>query len=217
MKSYVIAIQTLPESMEMAHRCIDSASEYGISVEMFPAITPKDDPESILKNEGINFDKFKNNIYSRYLNSLSCFLSHYFLWKKCIELDQPVLILEHDAVFIDKFNPNIEFSHLLSIGKPSYGRFNIPKNSGVNKLISKRYLPGAHAYIVKPNAAIEIVNMAKDKAEPTDVFLNLNNFSWIQEYYPWVVEVKDTFSTVQQVAGSVAKHNYNKDYQIKEI
>ena len=203
--------------MDMAQRCIDSAKNYNMDVEIFPAITPKDDPEKILINEEINFDKFKNNIYSRYLNSLSCFLSHYFLWKKCIEIDEPRLILEHDAVFVDKLDTNTQFSHLLSIGKPSYGRFNIPKTVGVNKLTSKKYLPGAHAYIVKPNAAVEIVNMAKTKAEPTDVFLNMNNFPWIQEYYPWVVEVRDTFSTVQQVAGSIAKHSYNPNYIIKEF
>ena len=217
MKSFIIAIQSLPESMDMAQRCIDSAKNYNMDVEIFPAITPKDDPEKILINEEINFDKFKNNIYSRYLNSLSCFLSHYFLWKKCIEIDEPRLILEHDAVFVDKLDTNTQFSHLLSIGKPSYGRFNIPKTVGVNKLTSKKYLPGAHAYIVKPNAAVEIVNMAKTKAEPTDVFLNMNNFPWIQEYYPWVVEVRDTFSTVQQVAGSIAKHSYNPNYIIKEF
>ena len=27
------------------------------------------------------------------------FASHYLLWKKCVELNEPILILEHDVIF----------------------------------------------------------------------------------------------------------------------
>lgn len=218
MKSYVITIKSLEDSIKIAQRCIDSGNLFGFeNIEMFDAITPQRDPEAICNSEGINYDKFKNNVYSRYLNSLSCFLSHYFLWKRVIEVDEPILILEHDSVFTKSFDKSVRFDKILSIGHPSYGRFNIPKNTGVNPLTSKAYLPGAHAYIVKPEAAKIIVERSKTIAEPTDLFLCKKNFPWIQEYYPWIVEVQDTFSTVQQITGSVAKHTYNKDYQIKEV
>jgi GR25 family glycosyltransferase involved in LPS biosynthesis len=218
MKSYVIAITSLQDSVNIAQRCIESGRKYGInSIEIFQAITPHDDPENICKTEGIIYECFKNNKYSRYLNTISCFLSHYFLWKKVKEIDEPILILEHDAVFTREFDTSIKFDKLLSIGHPSYGKFKRPTRAGVNLLTSKPYLPGAHAYILNPNGADIILEYAKTVAEPTDIFLSKKNFPWIQEYYPWVVEVKDTFSTVQEIAGSIAKHTYTSDYKITNI
>ena len=35
---------------------------------------------------------------------VGCFLSHWRLWEKCIELNEPILILEDDAVCTDRFN-----------------------------------------------------------------------------------------------------------------
>ena len=47
MKSYVITIMSEPKSVESAQRCIDSMPEYDI--QMFEAITPKDNPIQISK------------------------------------------------------------------------------------------------------------------------------------------------------------------------
>jgi glycosyl transferase family 25 len=204
--------------MALSQRCIDSGKTVGnISVEMFTAITPKDDPEKIMIENNLPIDRFKNGKFSRYLNSLGCFLSHFLLWKKCIDLDENIFILEHDAIFIEKFNDKIEFDRLLSVGKPSFGMFKTPSKIGVNHLTSKKYLPGAHGYIITPECADLLIKKAVLCAGPVDVFLSLENFPWIQELYPWIVEVKDTFSTVQHKNGCIAKHNYNNLYTIKEI
>ena len=56
--------------------------------------------------------------------------------------------------------------------------------------------------------------MAKISPGPTDTFLNLDNFPWLQEYYPWIVEAKDNFTTIQNENGCQAKHNYNETYEI---
>ena len=51
-------------------------------------------------------------------------------------------------------------------------------------------------------------------ARPTDVFLNRDVMPWLQEYYPWPVECRDSFTTIQKTEGCLAKHNYNNDYKI---
>ena len=51
-------------------------------------------------------------------------------------------------------------------------------------------------------------------AAPADVFINLNNFSWLQEYYPWVCMAVDSFTTIQKEDGILAKHNYKDGYEI---
>ena len=47
--------------------------------------------------------------------------------------------------------------------------------------------------------------------------LNKNNFPWLQEYYPWVAEANDNFSTIQKTEGCLAKHLYNETYRIEDV
>jgi len=51
----------------------------------------------------------------------------------------------------------------------------------------------------------------------TDIFLNLDWFPWLQEYYPWPVEARDNFTTIQNQTGCLAKHNYGEGYDIEEV
>ena len=75
-------------------------------------------------------------------------------------------------------------------------------------------MPGAHAYAIRPEAARLLCEQAVFDAAPTDVYLNRKLFPWIQELYPWPVECRDTFTTIQNETGCLAKHNYGQDYEI---
>jgi GR25 family glycosyltransferase involved in LPS biosynthesis len=218
MKNFVITIMKNQQSYDAAQRCIRSAAKFNIEVNTFSAVTPSDNPGRLLASNKIPVEGFVSN-YSRLENVTSCFLSHWSLWRRCMQGDEPFLILEHDAIFTDPV-PTVPFDKLLSIGAPSYGKFKTPKTLGVNPLTSKTYLPGAHAYILKPEGAAKLVEQARINASPTDVFLNLQNFPWLQEYYPWCVEVQDSFTTVQAKPGCLAKHNYQKNpdnYEIVQV
>jgi hypothetical protein len=46
------------------------------------------------------------------------------------------------------------------------------------------------------------------------VFLHKERFPWLEEYYPWPVQAKDTFTTIQNVEGCQAKHRFNNEYKI---
>jgi GR25 family glycosyltransferase involved in LPS biosynthesis len=213
MKSYVITIKDLPESVAYAKRCIKSAIP--LEVKMFDAITPKDDPLSLLKKENIPLDGF-NEVYSNLESCVSAFLSHYTLWKQCIEDNHEYTIFEHDAVVVNSIPDFINYDKVISLGAPSYGKFNTPSQLGVNPLTSKQYFPGAHAYRLKPSGAKLLVERAKVDGGPTDVFIHIKRFPWVQEYYPWMAEVRDAFTTIQTVVGCQAKHRYRKDtYKIK--
>ena len=214
MKAFVITIMDNPESVAMANRCINSVmSTSDIVVEKFSAITPRQDPMVLADAFGIRHEPFTNNRYSRAENCLSCFLSHFLLWKKSLYLDEDILIFEHDAVAKDKINIPSSFKGVLSYGAPSYGRFATPSKLGVNDLVSKNYLPGAHAYLVSPEAAGLLVAKAGREPEPTDVYINNTRFDFVEEYYPWPVVADDSFSTVQNKNGVQAKHNYRKLYR----
>jgi GR25 family glycosyltransferase involved in LPS biosynthesis len=228
LKGYVITITALKESVDISNRLIESGKKFGFpDIEIFDAITPKDKPKELFKQETLNPSEFLSNTYSRLQPLMCCFLSHYFLWKKCIELNEPIAIFEHDAVFIRKFDSKEIQNHLdtkhgvISIGAPSFGNFKTPSKNGIVKLMSKQYMPGAHALIVHPIAASKLIKYAQTYSpEPTDVFLHNKRFDFLYEQYPYPVEVQESFSTVQIEKGCRAKFAYriNKDnYRIIEV
>ena len=104
-----------------------------------------------------------------------------------------------------------------NLGQPSYGAYRTPDTLGINRLTSKAYFPGAHAYLVNPEGARLLISLAKVHACPTDLYLNLKVFDWLTEYYPWVAEARDTFSTIQNFVGCKAKHGYNSDYTLSDV
>ena len=215
MKAFVITIMNHQGSLETSWRCIESGCKYDLDIKRFEAITPKDEPLTFLEQEGIPEAGFEEK-WSRNLNCISAFCSHYSLWQKCIELDEEILIFEHDAVLTGPI-PNVPYTFICSFGKPSYGSFKIPQTLGLNPLTSKRYFPGAHAYGIKPAGAKLLIDQAKIDAGPTDTFLHLDRFNFLQEYYPWPVEARDNFTTIQNESGCIAKHNYNENYEVSDV
>lgn len=214
MKAFVITIKDISQSVKAAERCIESAKAFNIHVEMFNAFTPKDNPFEILESKGIDASQFKNNIYSKSENCAAAFLSHYTLWEKALNSVTEIMVLEHDAVFVNKVPDVFTFNKLVNFGAPSYGKYNTPNHLGIGPLKSKGYLPGAHGYILNKAGAAELIEKAKTDAAPTDIFINLKNFPWLQEYYPWAVEAYDSFTTIQMEKGCLAKYNYKKGYKI---
>ena len=208
MKNFVITIMDNPRSVEVAKRCIRTACYFDLEVEMFPAITPKDNLEEILREENILPTIRFEEKYSRTPNAIAAFLSHYSLWKKCIEDDQEYTIFEHDAVVVNQIPHDLTYYSVINLGKPSYGGYN-PPGLGVGMLTSKPYFPGAHGYRLKPEGAQALVNVAPYEAAPTDIYLHRDRFPFLEEYYPWPVEAKDSFTTIQNDLGCKAKHNYN--------
>jgi GR25 family glycosyltransferase involved in LPS biosynthesis len=128
------------------------------------------------------------------------------LWEYSVENDEDVLILEHDSVMTGRLPWSLRFNYCMTLGRPSYGKFKTPMTLGTGPLTQKTYFKGAHAYVVSPKGASELLKKIPTHAEPADVYLNLNNFPWLEEYYPWIFEVKDSFSTIQKEAGCKAKH-----------
>ena len=212
MKSFVITILENKRSVESANRCIASGKRHGFKIQKFQAVTPDDDPVSLLKREGINPRRFDEK-YSRNLNCMSAFLSHYTLWQMCAKENENFVIFEHDAFIYDSMPPAFP-NYVMNLGRPSYGRYETPPLLGINKLTSKRYFPGAHAYMVTPAGAKLLVENAPMYAKPTDVYLNLDTFPWLQEWYPYIAEARDEFTTIQVEAGCLAKHNWKEGYEI---
>ena len=216
MKAFVITIENFEKSVQAAKRCIKSGKKYGIDIEMWKATTPSDRPHKILESKSIPLRPF-NEIYSRTMNCMAAFCSHLSLWEHSIEINEPVMIFEHDALVTGTMPENLKFDKVITFSKPSYGNYNTPIKTGVQPLVQKQYFGGAHGYIVSPQGARELVEGAKVSPLSTDVFLNLTNFPWLEEYYPWVCMAVDGFTTIQVEAGCTAKHRYSEGYVIEDV
>lgn len=212
----------LPESVELAKRTIKSAlTKSNLTVNHYSAVTPKDNPKFSLELSNVNTEGFVLDTGSRPNNVLAAFHSHYNIWQEA-SVAHPsdiFIIFEHDAVVLDQIPYNTPFKQAMTIGAPSYGKFQSPKSLGINPLTSKKYFPGAHAYMIRPSAARAFIEQSRKIALATDIFLNQDYFPFLEEYYPWPVIAKDTFSTIQNISGCVAKHSYNKGngYEIIKV
>lgn len=227
MKSFVITIKDHHYSEESAERCIASAHQNNLYVEKFDAITKDTVKESMgkynLKWTWANYNT-ENTICSytgleqfpyrsgNLLNKMACSISHYLLWRECVNSNTPILILEHDAVFVREL-PDIDFYGAIQINDPAGGGFRGKHHSrlmidrgtiGVHPLTKKRpddsKIPdgfsGNSAYIVKPWAAEKFINAFHEYGVwPNDATICLQLFPWLEEYYPFISTVNQTQST----------------------
>jgi len=215
MSGYVITIMDNPKSVAVANRCIESAKYQRLEVNHWPATTPKDNLDQLLEDNNILDTKSFESVYSKKENVIATFLSHLSLWKECIKKNEVIVVFEHDAIMTGSLPASLSFNKVITLARPSYGKFRVPNSFGSNALTQADYFKGAHGYMISPDGAkmlIDKLNIVP--ALPADLYFNLDYFPWLQEYYPWIVEAKDTFTTIQKVEGCVAKHNYNEKYGI---
>ena len=212
MRMFVITIMENERSVQVADRCVKSGQVFGYKIEKHPAYSPQNcNVNQELDNLNYNRSGFIEK-YSRPENCIAGFLSHHSLWMKCLELNEPIVIFEHDAVVTNDI-PNLVLFDILNLGKPSYGKFNTPTFIGYGSLVSKPYFPGAHAYRITPKGAADLINEAQFSAGPTDIYIHSSKFT-LGEFYPWVAEARDSFTTIQRKEGCYAKHNYGETYEI---
>lgn len=214
MSAFVITIMDNEKSVAAAQRCIKHGARHGFDIEHWEATTPRDDILEMAEKYKIRTEPFELNKFSRFKPCLSTFLSHHSLWKYCAESGEEITVFEHDVVFLQPKPAYIPYTHMINIGQPSYGDWKTPPKLGVNQLTSKSYFPGAHAYMLKPSGAKRLLDQATVTAKPTDLFLNIKDMPWLQEYNPFIAMVQDTFSTIQREDGCIAKHQFNEDYEI---
>ncbi len=215
MKGYVVTLLNLPESVEMAERCVASGKEYDVDIEIAPAVY-KDIALEELKKEGLNRASWDES-YSNIGAVIGNFVSQYRVWNKIVESQEPGIVFEHDAVVVASIPDLQGKGDIINLGKPSYGNYRKQNAPGVYPMFSKPggYIPGAHGYYVTPVGAQELIRVAKNQgAAPCDMFLNNKVFPNIKELYPWVIEARDEFTTIQNKKGCLAKHNYDENYKL---
>ena len=104
---------------------------------------------------------------------VGCFLSHWHLWNKCIEKNEPIIVLEDDAILTDKFD--VEEISKLKYDFVYLGWKEMDKSKDINDdLVIPVYPYWTLAYMIRPKAARVLVNdVIKCNIIPVDEYLPL--------------------------------------------
>lgn len=110
---------------------------------------------------------------------VGCFYSHYALWEKCVELEEPIMIFEDDVKFYRGWYP-VEFTGvlILSLGKSSFlsepNKTYLENPSGVPcaRPWKNFSMPGASGYAITPDAALGLIKFYRPYWYPADNAIN---------------------------------------------
>jgi GR25 family glycosyltransferase involved in LPS biosynthesis len=110
---------------------------------------------------------------------VGCFYSHYALWQKCLDLNEPIMIFEDDVKFYRGWNPvSFEGVLILSLGKSSFltepQRTYLENPTGNPRPVPwKNFsMPGASGYALTPLAALGLTKFYKPYWYPADNAIN---------------------------------------------
>lgn len=175
MKAYIIRLSKNEHSCKMALECKTQAEKFGINAEYFEAIN------------GLEADKHydltgvprpKKSLKKGRPGVLGCFFSHYYLWKKCFEINEPIIVLEHDGFIIKPIPETIvnSFDDILKLDRldPYSKKYNEeidaeinlplivkkyvnPNPKNIEKIGTGNYFKGAYCYILKPSGAEKLL------------------------------------------------------------
>jgi GR25 family glycosyltransferase involved in LPS biosynthesis len=108
-----------------------------------------------------------------------CFMSHFSLWKKCVELNEPIMIFEDDVV-IERgfFDVAWQDVLVLVLGNPAKSNryLNYLDSPNVENPQAVEYtnssMPGTPGYAIKPHAAKKLIDTYKNTFLPSDNAIN---------------------------------------------
>lgn len=168
---------------------------------------------------------FKTGLYKRpYVANdearvVACALSHFSLWKKCADGNESIMVLEHDAKFIRKFDisdlpdnwgalglndpvGNTRKGRLFDqkVKEMGEGIHRVPVIDSPNEPPLPMGLAGNSAYIIKPEAAKEVLETVADVGMwPNDAILCRQLFRWLKVINPYYTIVQRGLSTTTKL------------------
>ena len=175
MKNFIICLSNIEASLKTATDLKNKLIEYGSDVELFEGTFGTDakrmmeEEGRILHPWGIKGPPADGIIVEQDPTShlspgeQGCFYSHYRLWQKCVELNEPIAIWEDDIVLVRPYVP-VEWKDILILalghpGKTEKYRHYLDNPTG--EYIAADYyqssMPGCCGYAIKPDAAKKLL------------------------------------------------------------
>ena len=191
-KTFVIAVKGHSVSEQQLTDCLSSATKYNWAVEIFWGTNGNTLTEESWKNIGVRPLLNKPTMHRK--GTWGCFFSHWNLWHKCLELDEPIIILEHDAIIQDYWKPIEMQESIIKLHK--YYKEKTPKYDEDSGLWS----PSTHAYCILPNHAEKLIKFAVNTGGfETDRMIGDKVIKVEHLGKPSIVERQNTYSTTKNL------------------
>lgn len=198
MKNFIICLSKIPASLETAINLKNQFKEFGAEAELFEGTYGNDAVKLMEEEERIPHPfgiKGPSSLAKKYCNYdeawaaykdskmnlpgvKGCFYSHYNLWKKCVELDEPIVIWEDDIVLTRPYMP-IDWKDvlILALGHPTKSQgyltyFDKPDGDPYAAPYRQSSMPGCCGYAIKPHAANKLVDTYYKTFLPADNAIN---------------------------------------------
>jgi GR25 family glycosyltransferase involved in LPS biosynthesis len=190
MKSFIICLSKIQSSFETALTLQKQLEEYNMPVELFEGTYGTDAVKMMelehrtwhpfgIKGPDIEIDPDAvPNLKGSSPGVKGCFYSHYRLWQKCVELNEPIIIWEDDIVLRRPFIP-IDWTDVLvlALGHPTktekYRQYlEDPQGDPKAEPYFQSSMPGCCGYALKPHAAKKLVDTYKNTYLPADNAIN---------------------------------------------
>lgn len=185
MKAFIICLSKIRTSLESALKVKEKLDEYGMPCELFEGSYGSEVKQQYneigrryhpwnFKNGPLDpfTDEFRDSQQNP--GEIGCFDSHYRLWQKCVELNEPIMIFEDDVFFTRPYHP-VEFEEVLItvFGNPSksakyYHYLTHPAGEPRAEGYWQSSMPGTPGYAIKPGGAQKLIDMYKDTWLPSD-------------------------------------------------
>jgi hypothetical protein len=191
-KTFVIAIKGHSVSEAQLKDCLTSAEKFNWNVEVFWGINGNTLTEKSW--EDINVKPLLNKPTMNRKGTWGCFFSHWLLWNKCIELNEPIIVLEHDAIIQEAWRP-IKIDEAMIKLHRYYKQKNIKYDDD-----SGTWSPSTHAYCILPKHATQLINFAKTVGGyETDRMMGSNVLLVEHLGKPSMIERQDSYSTTENL------------------
>lgn len=185
MKCFIICLSKIQTSLESALKVKEALDKFGMDAELFEGSYGNEVKERY-KAEGRRYHpwNFKNGPLAPFSDEfrdsqqspgeMGCFDSHYRLWQKCVELNEPIMVFEDDVVFSRTYNP-VPFDEVLItvFGNPTkaakyYHYLTHPSGHPRAEGYWQSSMPGTPGYAIKPEGAKKLLEMYKNTWLPSD-------------------------------------------------
>jgi GR25 family glycosyltransferase involved in LPS biosynthesis len=174
MKAFIIHLSKIPASLNTAVTVKESLDKFGIENELFEG-SYGNEVKKIFEETGrkCHPHSFKGPMFlysedeKQSLSTpgvMGCFFSHFRLWEKCVELNEPIMIFEDDVLFTRTFYP-VEFDDVLitvfgnrNKSAKYYHYLTDPNGDPRAEKYWQASMPGTPGYAIKPHAAKKLVD-----------------------------------------------------------
>ena len=192
MKSFIITLSKIEASLATATNLKKQLESFNMEAELFEgtygwdAVQMMEDEGRTLHPVGIKgaspnaWSDEKQKAKVSVPGVKGCFYSHYRLWQKCIELNEPIIIWEDDIVLSRPYIP-IDWKDVLivALGHPAkstkYMKYlDDPEGDATAAVYKQTSMPGCCGYALKPHAARTLVETYSNTYLPADNAINVH-------------------------------------------